>query len=63
MASSGDLQYSRLLKAIDNTQQLIQELEAEPQSPKRDNALDLLRHRHGQALRKLSELESNSHQN
>lgn len=55
--------YFELLHAIERTHAMIQTLEAEPPSPKRDAALELLRSRHAAALTQLAENPSPSHAN
>ena len=61
VAAGGDPEYGRLLRAVERSRATIERLEGEPPSPKRESALELIRHRHGQALQRLSELESHSH--
>ena len=51
--SSSD--YSRLVEAVERARRLVEALEAEPFSPKRDVALESLRRSLGDAIRRLGD--------
>jgi hypothetical protein len=56
-------QYVELLQHIEEVCLLIRRLEADPPSAKRDAAVELLRQRHGDAIRRLNQIRSDSHSN
>lgn len=55
--------YTAVIAAIERSRRLIDELETLPPSPKRDQALELLRDSHGKAVRRLDDIHSDSHRN
>lgn len=64
MGSLGDrTSYELILAAIERARRLLETLEAQPASPKRDAALTLLRERQAAAILRLNEIDSESHRN
>jgi hypothetical protein len=61
--SAPDDAYAELLQTIESARSTIEKLEATPPSAKRDHMLELLRERLGRAIRRLDQIQSETHSN